>query len=300
MYKLTNIHESSDLVFVCCLRKQHIAIQHDEKEIETAKSKLHSPGVDVYEKQLLHQLTQTGLKPPSDFGYAYAGRGFITQTTFWFYSCVLMTCINSIAVRLKDIDRISVVKDKSLARLVNETALAMNSDIVITITLLPNSHSDIKEPLILGALMDDAETIAEKLRFAVSNAKCEEPMLNRNIFNKMVSISKNAATHKSVMVDLPLSFNSALSHIANNTKEGNTGTIVTSVSSRNSVPSNRPHAATVGPESRVNPSTILKPAVVSRQRGESEPTMPAIIATATKVQPKKTEPPKPDRMLFTL
>lgn len=204
-----------------------------------------------------------------------------------------MTCINSVAVRLKDIDQVSIVKDKSLARLVNETALAMNSDLVITITLLPNSRSDIKEPLVLGTLMDDVETTAEKLRFAVSNAKNEEPMQNRNIFNKMLNISENSATHKSVVVDLPLSFNSALSHIANNTEERNTGTIV-SVSPRNSVIGNRPHAATVGHESRINPTSILKP--VSRQRGESEPTIPA--TTAVKVQPKKIEPPKPDRKLI--
>jgi len=206
------------VVFVCCLRKQPVVTQYDAEEVEAAKS----AGADIYDKELAHQLTQTGLKPPSDFGYAYTGRGFITQTTFWFYSCVLITCINSVAVRLKDIDKVTIVKDASLARLVNETALAMNSDLVITITLLPNSGSDIKEPLVLGTLMDDIETIAEKLRFAVSNAKKEEALPNKDVFNKMLDISKNSATHKSVVVDLPLSFNSALSHIVRNTAERNT------------------------------------------------------------------------------
>ncbi|KAL7317917.1 SNF1-interacting protein [Mucor circinelloides] len=272
-------------VFVCCLRKQPVVAEHDAKEVETAKS----AGADIYDKELAHQLTQTGLKPPSDFGYAYTGRGFITQTTFWFYSCVLITCINSVAVRLKDIDQVTIVKDASLARLVNETALAMNSDLVITITLLPNSGSDIKEPLVLGTLMDDIETIAEKLRFAVSNAKRKEALPNKDVFSKMLDISKNSATHKSVVVDLPLSFNSALSHIVYNTTERNTGTIVSVTPKSSVIAANRPHAATVGPESTVSPESIVKP--VSRQRGESEPLKPAV---AAKSPPKKIEPPKPD------
>ncbi|KAI8641777.1 hypothetical protein BD408DRAFT_433004 [Parasitella parasitica] len=280
-------------VFVCCLRKQPDAIQNDTTEIEATKPKLNSPGgTDTYERDLAHQLAQTGLRPPSDFGYAYTGRGFITQTTFWFYSCVLMTCINSVAVRLTDIDQVKVVKDQSLARLVNDTALAMNSDLVITITLLPNSRSDIKEPLILGTLMDDVETTAEKLCFAVNNAKSREPMQSGDMYNKILNISKSTATHKSVVVDLPLSFNSALSHIANNTEERNTGTIL-SVSSRTLVAgNNRPHAATVGPESRINPASVLKS--IARQRGESEPTIPVNNAAAVVVPPKKIEPFKPD------
>ncbi|KAF1803955.1 hypothetical protein FB192DRAFT_1277897 [Mucor lusitanicus] len=241
-------------VFVCCLRKQPAVTQYDT-DME--------PSADIYEKELEHHLTKTGLKPPSDFGYAYSGRGFITQTTFWFYSCVLMTCINSVAVKLKDIDQVTIVKDASLARLVNETALAMNSDLVICITLVPNSRSDIKEPLILGTLMDDIETTAEKLRFAVSNAKKEEEAAqSKDLFNKMLDISKNSATHKSVVVDLPLSFNSALSHIAHNTAaERNTGTIVSNTPQSSIVTASRPHAATVGPEARVSPASILKPAV---------------------------------------
>ncbi|KAL0140742.1 hypothetical protein V8B55DRAFT_1510080 [Mucor lusitanicus] len=273
-------------VFVCCLRKQPAVTQYDT-DME--------PSADIYEKELEHHLTKTGLKPPSDFGYAYSGRGFITQTTFWFYSCVLMTCINSVAVKLKDIDQVTIVKDASLARLVNETALAMNSDLVICITLVPNSRSDIKEPLILGTLMDDIETTAEKLRFAVSNAKKEEEAAqSKDLFNKMLDISKNSATHKSVVVDLPLSFNSALSHIAHNTAaERNTGTIVSNTPQSSIVTASRPHAATVGPEARVSPASILKPAV-SRQRGESEPLKPALATTAVKAPPKKMEPPKPD------
>ncbi|KAL9545535.1 hypothetical protein MBANPS3_007111 [Mucor bainieri] len=291
-------------VFVCCLRKQPaVTAQYDNTlDMDTDKSTTttSSPSADMYEKELEHRLTQTGLKPPSDFGYAYTGRGFITQTTFWFYSCVLMTCINSVAVRLKDIDQVTIVKDASLARLVNETALAMNSDLVISITLVPNSRSDIKEPLILGTLMDDVETTAEKLRLAVSNAKKEDHMQSKDVFHKMLDISRNSATHKSVVVDLPLSFNSALSHIADNTAERNTGAIVSVAPIVNAAAAaaagSRPHAATVGPEARVSPASILRP--MSRQRGESEPLKPAVLATTAVKSPpkkkKKAEPPQPD------
>jgi hypothetical protein len=50
----------------------------------------------------------------------------------------------------------------------------MKSDMVISVSLMPNARSDIKEPLIISALMDNIETVADKLKFAVSNAKMEE------------------------------------------------------------------------------------------------------------------------------
>jgi hypothetical protein len=50
----------------------------------------------------------------------------------------------------------------------------MKSDMVISISLVPNARSDIKEPLIIGALMDNIEIVADKLKFAVSNAKTEQ------------------------------------------------------------------------------------------------------------------------------
>jgi hypothetical protein len=72
---------------------------------------------------------------------------------------------------LKDIHEIQVVKDSSLSSLINDTAPPIESDMVISIRLIADTKSDIKEPVIIGTVMDNIESIAEKLRFAVNNAK---------------------------------------------------------------------------------------------------------------------------------
>jgi hypothetical protein len=100
----------------------------------------------------------------------------------------------------------------------------------------------------------------------------------QNVYSKMQSLSSNSASHKSVILDLPLTFNSAIKPIQNT----NTGSIVMSYT-------NRPHAATVGQESKVYSAGILN--TTHRQRGGSEPTIP----TAVVERPKKKfiEVPKP-------
>jgi hypothetical protein len=100
----------------------------------------------------------------------------------------------------------------------------------------------------------------------------------RNIYNKMQSISSSAASHKSIVMDLPLTFNSAISHISN-------------AAQKQVHSSARPHAATVGPEAKPNAAKLLK---TTRQRGESEPTITAIVA-AKELKPVVKEAPKPDR-----
>lgn len=84
-------------VFVGCLRKNPTSLAPNLKEIELSKSTLQTPEAELYENELVDQLKQTGLTPPTQYGYGYSGRGFITQETFWFYSCVLMTCINTVS-----------------------------------------------------------------------------------------------------------------------------------------------------------------------------------------------------------
>ncbi|KAI8374045.1 hypothetical protein EDC96DRAFT_437703 [Choanephora cucurbitarum] len=217
--------ESQEIVldmFVCCLRKKStVSLKDQIKEIQMSKSIMNSPCADLYEDELIHRLSRTdNLDPPSEYGYAYTGRGFITQTTFWFYSCVLMTCIHSIAIQLKDIDEIKVIKDGSLGKPVHDTAMAMKSDMLISISLVANTQSETKEPLIFGFMMDDVQVIAESLKMAVENAKSKEV----------------------------ITFNSALSQIKE-TSENQPSTVVIT----------RPHAATIGPESTVKIEEILKP-----------------------------------------
>ncbi|KAG2234954.1 hypothetical protein INT48_005108 [Thamnidium elegans] len=244
-------------VFGGCLRKKATRDTLTAQEIESAKSSLNWPGADAYENQLVNQLSKAGLDSPSSFGYAYTGRGFITQDTFWFYSCILMSCINTVAIRLKDIDEIKVVKDASLSSLSTEATRSMNSDLVIAIYLLRNEKNEIQKPIIIGTMMDDIDM----------------PMQIRNIYNKIASLSSSLSSHKSVVLDVPLTFNSAIKSVPSQ--------------STTKLFNKRPHAATVGQESKVNASSILKS---NRQRGDSEP------MRVTPIEKKKkavVEAPKP-------
>lgn len=101
--------------------------------------------------------------PASIYGYAYTGHGFVTQETFWFYSCILMHCVNTIAIRLRDIKAVRLIRDASIPNTGTHSNLALAIDLV----------TESSEPLIITALMEDMEVVAEKLKFAVANAKHE-------------------------------------------------------------------------------------------------------------------------------
>ncbi|KAI7892149.1 uncharacterized protein EV154DRAFT_419104 [Mucor mucedo] len=253
-------------VFVGCLRKMPTGSEAPNmKEIELSKSSLHSPDAELYEVELVKQLKQTGLTPPTRHGYAYSGRGFITQDTFWFYSCVLMTCINTVAIRLKDIEEIRVMKDTSL-KPANHESFPANSDLVLSISLVSSTENDIQEPIIIGTIMDDIDMVAEKLRVAVMDAKNNESMSLSTLYGKMVNLSSNLSSHKSVVLDIPLTFNSALQPVAASAKPEN-------------IYPNRPHANTVGSQDKANTSGILR---TNRQRGDSEPIKSTVIVEQKK------------------
>lgn len=69
-------------------------IQYNAKEPTPSKPSLDSQ----ISEDGGNEAKENEIKPPSKFGFAYTGRGFITQDTFWFYSCVLMSCINSVII----------------------------------------------------------------------------------------------------------------------------------------------------------------------------------------------------------
>lgn len=106
----------------------------------------------------------------------------------------------------------------------------------------------------------------------------------RNVFNKMQNLSSSSlASKKSLILDLPTTFSDAVKPV-DKSKDGISGP-------------KRPHAATVGQESKVSTTSILK--VNNRSRGDSEP----IKVSTVKDQPKKKvvlEEPKPyiDRKYF--
>lgn len=90
----------------------------------------------------------------------------------------------------------------------------------------------------------------------------------RNVFNKIQNLSSmSLVSKKSLVLDLPSTFSDAVKPVEK---------------SNNVIPSpKRPHAATVGQESKVSTSSILKAS--NRLRGDSEP----IKASIVKDQPKK-------------
>lgn len=164
------------------------------------------------------------------------------------------------------------MKDTSLS-----TESSMNSDLVMAIYLsCTEKKSEIQDPIIIGTMMDDVDMIAEKLRFAVKNAKTDDPMQIRNIYNKFASLS--LSSHKSVVLDVPLTFNTAIKPL----------------SQSSNIFQKRPHAATVGHDSKVNTSSILKS---NRQRGDSEP-----LRVSTPIEKKKkviVEPPPIEDRKYT-
>lgn len=149
--------------------------------------------VNQLEQEFMSQLPNTVKDPSSNYGYSYTGRGFITQETFWFYSCVLMTCVNTVAIRLRDIKTIRLIRDPSLVN--NGT----NSNLALAIDLKSTASADESQsPLIFTTLMDDIEVIAEKLKFAVSNAK--SAVVRRDVYlnvrfeeDKMTDVSSSIA-----------------------------------------------------------------------------------------------------------
>ncbi|KAG1381717.1 hypothetical protein G6F61_002916 [Rhizopus arrhizus] len=140
------------------------------EKIESAPDLPSSPTVithtvDQLEQELSSQIPANIKEPTSTFGYVYTGKGYITQETFWFHSCIMLNCINTVAVRLLDIKSVRVIRDNSV---IND---GTKSNHVLAIEL--NQGSD--EPLIFTSLMDDIEVLCEKLKFAVENAKSSKP-----------------------------------------------------------------------------------------------------------------------------
>ncbi|KAI9301593.1 hypothetical protein BJ944DRAFT_252193 [Cunninghamella echinulata] len=173
-------HEIVLDAFICSLKKipnknsNDTSILKDDDNIDWPTSPIGNGGpLEQIEQELQTQLNQSVKPPTSQFGYSYTGRAFITQEAFWFYSCVVMSCVNTVAVRLTDIKNIRLIRDPSI------TNTGKQSNIALAIDLREETQGGVtspREPLILMTLMDDVEVIAEKLRITVENAKQTEAM----------------------------------------------------------------------------------------------------------------------------
>lgn len=87
------VTKKREIAFIGSLKKKPTT-QEDEKVPSPTTP---TTSADASEQELRAQLAGPAAPPTSEFGYAYTGRVFVTQDTFWFYSCVLMTCVNTVS-----------------------------------------------------------------------------------------------------------------------------------------------------------------------------------------------------------
>ncbi|CAO3599851.1 unnamed protein product [Absidia cylindrospora] len=191
-------HEVVLDAFICSLKKPPNASNKDmntskeDDDIDWPTSPIGSGSpLEQMEQNLQLELTQNVKPPTSEFGYSYTGRAFVTQETFWLYSCVLMTCVHTVAVRLKDIANIRLIRDPSI------TNTGKQSNIALAIDLKQDGVSPNREPLMLVTLMDDIEVVAEKLRIAVDNAKSNEPSPLQTMYDILHHMSAAMSKKKS-------------------------------------------------------------------------------------------------------
>ncbi|KAI8081629.1 uncharacterized protein BX664DRAFT_268258, partial [Halteromyces radiatus] len=116
----------------------------------------------------------------SDFGYCYNGSGYMTQHTFWFYSNISANCINTVALKWKDVEDIQVIENSRLMIHVTGSTDATNQDFTT--------------PLVFSTRLDDIDTLVEKLRFFVYSAKLANPMQLRNMYRKILNISSTSSS----------------------------------------------------------------------------------------------------------
>lgn len=177
IHKFTFIY--AFIAFIGLLKKKpsnETVSPNEPVEMPLSPTSATSP-VDTLEQEFNVKLASDAKDPSSTYGYSYTGRGFITQETFWFYSCVLMTCVNTVAIRLRDIKTIRLIRDPSI------TNIGTSSNLALAIDLVSSSENEKHQgPLIFTTLMDDIEVVAEKLKFAVSNAKRTEVNLELFFF----------------------------------------------------------------------------------------------------------------------
>ncbi|KAI8139083.1 hypothetical protein BJV82DRAFT_628160 [Fennellomyces sp. T-0311] len=138
--------------------------------------------MDSFDKELFSQLATLKGTPPSEFGYGYGGKAFVTQHTLWFYSFTMLSCINTVAVKLESIENVRVLKDPSTKH---------EKSLVLVIDVSRTSSEAVNGPLIFSIPNEDINVVAEKLRFAINNAKSDEPMQVRNLYAKIVHMAQS-------------------------------------------------------------------------------------------------------------
>ncbi|KAI9260525.1 hypothetical protein BDA99DRAFT_560606 [Phascolomyces articulosus] len=163
-------------VFVGVLRRKQEPIQPNEELTDTAS-------VDSFDKELCAQLATLNSSPPSELGYGYGGKAFVTQSTFWFYSFTMIACVNTLAIKLTSIENIRVMRDPSINT-------DKNHVLVVDLVSDPSCEA-IQSPLVFSIPNEEINVLADKLRFAINNSKHDEPMQLRNIYAKISHMSQS-------------------------------------------------------------------------------------------------------------
>ncbi|KAI8337075.1 hypothetical protein BC941DRAFT_426643 [Chlamydoabsidia padenii] len=112
-----------------------------------------------------HQEKKTLEKSPP-LGYYYSGSVYVTQSTVWFYSATSSNCITTVALKLKNIDDIQVMEDTGISLVMHDSTT-----------------------LVFSVILDDVDTVVEKLRFLMHNSKLSNPMQLNNIYRKIITMS---------------------------------------------------------------------------------------------------------------
>ncbi|KAI8332417.1 hypothetical protein BC941DRAFT_436607 [Chlamydoabsidia padenii] len=115
-------------------------------------------------------MPNNNLLTTSSSGYHYGGSVYATQTALWFYSNLTYNCVTAVALKWEDVEDIQVSEDAE-----------------IIITVADGTRGTV--PVVFSLIMDDTDTVAQKLRFLVNNAKLSKPMPLYDTYQKVIAMS---------------------------------------------------------------------------------------------------------------
>ncbi|KAG0186221.1 SNF1-interacting protein [Apophysomyces sp. BC1034] len=107
--------------------------------------------------------------------YGYSGYVYVTQTNLWFYSCMMMTCLNMLVLPL---DKIKSIR---LERALSATSQGM--------LMFIDTKSQSSQTFCFGLWLESAELIGERLRTAVEVAKNSEKIELQVLYDSIRSIT---------------------------------------------------------------------------------------------------------------
>ncbi|RUP48131.1 hypothetical protein BC936DRAFT_144927 [Jimgerdemannia flammicorona] len=169
------------------LRRLFQSVEKDEVVLDAFLSALVQKPTDA-SKDVTSSSTSTSPAPPrSSYGYSYPGRSFLTQRALYFHSRVVMNCVNTVTLRLKDVISIKLVRDASPIP---------GGDVLLVFEIsAPVGGSQEKEKLMLRVLMDDAELIMEKINMTAATAKADQSMKLQHLFEVLRSMRKGVSVY---------------------------------------------------------------------------------------------------------